>query len=168
MELQRRLKLEAISLGLCQQWQDEWGEPNTLQLIDKYKRGIDFCIEHDFPSVDVLRKEFDRAVLNENDIFVNDNIALNIDKGGRNIIINGDCEGVITISGYAVATIYVRHTSCVRVVMKDFARASISVYDKSQLTVNNRSYNRAFVYRYSSKAYVNEIGNIAVREIFNN
>lgn len=46
-DLSRTLLTQAVSLGLCTQWTEQWGEPDQQGLIDKYLHGIDFCIKKD-------------------------------------------------------------------------------------------------------------------------
>ena len=46
-------------MGLCKQWTSEWSDGSSRdELVDKFVRGLDFCIEHDWPSVDVMKRDF--------------------------------------------------------------------------------------------------------------
>lgn len=56
-ELSNTLKNRAILLGLCTEWTEGWGNPDKQGLIDKYLHGIDFCIKHDYPTVDFIEKK---------------------------------------------------------------------------------------------------------------
>ena len=51
--LNSELRGHAVSYGLCTQWQGDWQNNKSQQeLIGMYIRGIDFCIEHDYPTVE--------------------------------------------------------------------------------------------------------------------
>ena len=49
-DLSRTLLNQAITLGLCQPWQQAWGTPDQQGLIDKWLHGIDFAIKHNYPT----------------------------------------------------------------------------------------------------------------------
>lgn len=52
-----KMKNEAVSLGLCDKWQEEWTAQTTKEeMIEKFIRGQDFCIKHDWPSVSQIKK----------------------------------------------------------------------------------------------------------------
>ena len=63
------LRDRARELGLCNQWYKGWKKEESKQeLIDKYIRGIDFCIEHDYPKLDFVRAYFSKKILNSNGV----------------------------------------------------------------------------------------------------
>lgn len=132
------LKNEAISLGLCQQWQSQWdGSRNVAELAEMYKRGLDFCIKHNFPSNDFFCENFSENELYEQLIFVNSEIRVGFDVEAPSgtYVINGNCSGDLRFSGWGVATIYVRHESSVKIIASDFAKVFVRVYDDAQVEV---------------------------------
>ncbi|MBD5302373.1 MAG: hypothetical protein HDS16_05180 [Bacteroides sp.] len=132
--LSETLKQQAISLGLCQQWQRQWGDCNQQELIDKYKKGIDFCLEHQYPSNDFIKENFDRTLLHKNLIFVDEH--LNLDNAPNGIyVLNGDCSGVLHFREWTAATVYVRHTSNISIIAEDFAKVFVRVYDEAEVNV---------------------------------
>ena len=69
--LNSELRGHAVSYGLCTQWQGDWQNNKSQQeLIGMYIRGIDFCIEHDYPTVEYIKGNFDRSLLHQNHIFL--------------------------------------------------------------------------------------------------
>lgn len=58
MGLSERMRDEARGLGLCNQWYDEWGSASKADLARKFIDGLDFCIANDWPSVDVIKRDF--------------------------------------------------------------------------------------------------------------
>lgn len=71
--LNSELRGHAVSYGLCTQWQGDWQNNKSQQeLIGMYIRGIDFCIEHDYPTVEYIKGNFDRSLLHQNHIFVDE------------------------------------------------------------------------------------------------
>ena len=90
--LNSELRGHAVSYGLCTQWQGDWQNNKSQQeLIGMYIRGIDFCIEHDYPTVEYIKGNFDRSLLHQNHIFVDEPVI-----GGDNgvYVLNGKCSGL--------------------------------------------------------------------------
>lgn len=130
------LKREAIGLNLCAQWAEEWADDSDRQtLIDKYKKGIDFALLHDWPSNEFIKANFDRELLNRNLIFIDE--ALDLDNAPSGVyILNGECSGTIRLAPWAVATLYLRHDTNVCIEAGDFARVFVRLYDTADATVN--------------------------------
>ncbi len=132
--LNETLKRQAISLGLCKQWTEEWGDCDQQKLIDKYKKGIDFCIEHQYPSNEFIKANFDLALLHNNLIYVDEHISLVSAPSGI-YVLNGECTGTLRFREWAAATVYVRHTSKVSIIAEDFAKVFVRVYDEADVDV---------------------------------
>lgn len=128
------LKQEAVGLGLCKPWTEAWGECSQQELIDKFKTGLDFCLERNWPSTDFIKSNFDRALLNENQIFVDEHINLETAQSGI-YVINGECSGKLWFGEWAAATIFVRHKSNVTIIADDFAKVFVRVYDEADAEV---------------------------------
>ena len=59
MNVSDELKEKAISLGLCTPWQKRWQNEDKHSLCQMYIKGLDFCIDHDYPSCTYMKKHFD-------------------------------------------------------------------------------------------------------------
>lgn len=132
--LSETLKQQAISLGLCQQWQKSWGDCDQQQLIDKFKKGLDFCIKHQFPSNDFIRANFDAKLLADNQIYVDEHLSLRNAPNGV-YVLNGECSGTLHFNSWAAATVYVRHNSKVSIIAEDLAKVFVRVYDEAKVEV---------------------------------
>ena len=130
--LRETLKQQAVDLGLCRPWTEAWGDCDRQELIDKYKKGIDFCIDKQYPSNEFIKANFDRALLNANLIFVDEHIRLDDAPSGI-YILNGECSGSIRFAPWTAATVYVRHTSNVRIIAGDFAKVFVRLYDEAEV-----------------------------------
>lgn len=128
------LKQEAVSLGLCKQWTEAWGDCGQQELIDKLKKGIDFCLERNWPTPDFIKSNFDRDLLHANLIYVDEHIDLKDAPNGV-YVLNGECTGTLWFSSWAAATVYVRHNSNVTIIANDFAKVFIRVYDEANAEV---------------------------------
>ena len=132
--LSETLKQQAVDLGLCRPWTEAWGDCDRQELIDKYKKGIDFCIDKQYPSNEFIKANFDRALLNANLIFVDEHIRLDDAPSGI-YILNGECSGSIRFAPWTAATVYVRHKSNVTIIADDFAKVFVRVYDEADAEV---------------------------------
>ena len=100
-ELQERYKKEAVGLGLCKQWTDDWGTPDQIQLIDKFKRGLDFCIKHNWPTVEDIQKNFPDELLKSQGIYVSNGTSVNQEEvivmGAAKVIVKTSCPCDLTV-----------------------------------------------------------------------
>ena len=130
--LSETLKQQAVDLGLCHPWTEAWGDCDQQELIDKFVKGIDFCLERNWPTSDFIKANFDRTLLNANLIFVDEHISLDDAPSGI-YILNGECSGSIRFAPWTAATVYVRHTSNVRIIAGDFAKVFVRLYDGAEV-----------------------------------
>lgn len=135
-KLNEELRTQAIKNGLCAAWRHSWESDKTQQeLIDMYVKGIDFSLLHDWPSVNFIKANFDRELLNRNLLFVDEDIDLDNAPSGV-YVLNGECSGIIRLAPWAVATLYLRHNTNIRIIAGDFARVFVRLYDNADATVN--------------------------------
>lgn len=131
------LKCEAVERNLCAQWTAEWADNSDQQtLIDKFKKGIDFCLDRDWPSNDFIKANFDRNLLNANLIFVDEYVDMDMAPSGI-YILNGECSGRIRLAPWTAATIYVRHSSEITIVAEGFAKVFVRLYDEADAEVDS-------------------------------
>lgn len=129
--LSTTLKKQAVGLGLCKPWTEAWGDCDQQELIDKFKKGIDFCLDKNWPSSEFIKDNFDRGLLNANLIFIDEYIDMDMASSGI-YILNGECSGRIRFAPWTAATVYVRHTSNVRIVAGDFAKVFVRLYEEGE------------------------------------
>lgn len=129
------LKQQAVSLGLCHKWTEAWADNSGQQeLIDKFVKGIDFCLERDWPSNDFIKANFDRDLLNSNLVFIDEYVDMDMAPSGI-YILNGECYGRLSFAPWAAATVYLRHNSKVAVVASDFAKVFVRIYNEADVEV---------------------------------
>lgn len=158
-KLSERMKREAVKLGLCAQWTEEW-EKNTTKddMVDKFVRGLDFCIEHDWPSTEVMKKDFG-DVIHKHGVYVDERVTK---QNPSVMILNGHSDASVTCDGYAASDIHVRHTSRLRLSVTGMAVVYVRVYDKAEVDVECTDSAKCFVYRYSGTVVAK--GSTIVRE----
>lgn len=142
------LKEEAISLGLCEQWQGEWKETEDADgLIEKFVRGQDFCIKHDWPSVKYIAKHFTSDELHRNGVYLNEHVSgYNPDR--KTVILLGKCNAFIRVKDYQVLDIFVRHDSKLHLTTGFHARVSVNMYNDARVEASASDGSRVFIYQH--------------------
>ncbi len=158
MKVSKVLKEEAIKYGLCAAWAKDWGSPTKEQLVEMYITGLDFCIEHNYPSNEFIKENFGE-IAEHKGVFVDKKVHL---ENPETAILNGRCTGSIVLTGNVSRDIYVRHDSRVEIVVRDYALAFVRVFDNAHVILRNESGKRCFVYKKGGTATVS--GNVLVRE----
>ena len=155
------LRDRARQLGLCDQWYDQWDKEETKQeLIEKYLKGIDFCIKHDYPKPDFIRAYFPNSILVKNCIFLD---TLNVETSNLSrAVFLGKSNGRITYDGVKAGNIYLRHESELDVKATGGARVFIETYEGCRLNVEAKENSKVFVYRHGGEVHVS--GNVMVRD----
>lgn len=162
-KLNDELKNQAVAYGLCEQWTNDWNENrNKQELIEMWLRGIDFAIQHNYPTNDFIKANFSSELLKMNNIFVDCSV------GGVNLVhktvICGDCNGALLFNGFASCDIYVRHTSQIHIDASKFAKVFVNLYDDAEVTIKQRDIAKVYVYLHGSNCRVKYDGEVLVRE----
>lgn len=157
------LKAEAVGLGLCDKWRDEWSSGlDDGALVEKFKDGIDFCILHDWPSCAWVKEHFDSGLLAEHGVFVDDDLGNSVAEHKQaSYVLMGGCRGVLRFGGFDVATVYVRHRCDVEIVVDGLACVDVRVYDDAHVVVSGDSARAVRVYVYDAGSCSSR-GNVGV------
>lgn len=160
MNLSDRMKSEAASLGLCAQWTAEWEDKSSKDaMVEKFVKGIDFCIKHDWPSCDVMKRDFG-DVIHGHGVYVDEACHI-LNK--PIVVLNGSCDASITYDKYAVATVYVRHKSKLHIKVLGLAKVRVCAYDNASVRVECSQYAKCSVYLYGEHATHTGDGNVVDR-----
>lgn len=145
--LNKTLRDEAISLGLCAKWQRMWKDGwDRQELISRYKEGIDFCIKNNFPSNSFIKKNVDRDQLRRNAFLVDDEWSL---LNQRCVVMLGDSRSNIRYNGWNPGTVYIRHSSKANIVAKNMAFVIVHLFDEASIECNAEDKASIVVLRHS-------------------
>lgn len=163
-ELNKVLKARAVELGLCEKWRDEWEKEETKQeLIEKYLRGIDFCIQHDYPKLEFIREHFPKKLLEKNGVFINEEIGRRDDVAAKDtVVLLGKSKAELHYDGLSMGNLYVRHHSEVTIVARGWSRVFVECYEDSVVNVKAEDESKVFVYWHGGS--VESEGNVHVRD----
>lgn len=157
--LSDQLKGEAIDLGLCQQWQDEWRKNSSREeMAEKYVRGIDFAIKHNWPSNDFIKRLFG-DIMHNYGVYIDEEVNI-IDEW--KVILQGKCTGNIKVEKNTSLDIYARHDSDVIIEVSGNSVAFVSLYDNAHVKVICKDFAKAFIYLHGG-TYETE-GSVLVRD----
>lgn len=152
------MKAEAISLGLCKKWQDEWAENTTKEeLVKKYILGISFSLKHNFPSIEFIKREFGEIARSQG-IYCDEEISENNIKFA---VLNGNCY-MHSVTNNVASTIHVRHKSTLVLRVENGARAWIKAHDYANVYVITDSMSKALIRVYGD-CNVKVLGNVVVK-----
>lgn len=161
-DLNLLLKGQAEALGLCDKFREIWRDDFTRQdLISLYKRGIEFCLDYDFPNEDFIEANFDARLLEKNNIYTRKFGV--VDNGNGVYVCNGGSDGVLRFTGMDVATVYIRGGSHIRIIASDISKVFIDVLDESKVKVEQNNSAAVFIYKKSKAATLETSGKVMVR-----
>lgn len=159
-DLSKRMKKEAISLGLCEKWQNEWIDNTSKdEMAEKFVKGIDFCIKHDWPSAKFIKKNFG-DVIHRHGVYVDENFITD----SPTTILWGDCDGEIIVGRNETKTAYVKHNSKLRLHAGANSIVFISIYDNAELNITCDKTSKVFVYRYGGSVTYRNGDPVKIRE----
>jgi hypothetical protein len=144
--ISKELRSMARENGLCDKWFKEWDDDTTdEELFDKYKRGIDFSIDHEWITNDFIKSHWSKELLHRNGIFVDDKDVA-VESLNTTVIVNGDSDITLSYALYDFADIYVRHTSKVKVIARQGAKIFVNIYDEAEVTVDKDDTSKVYIY----------------------
>ena len=131
---------------LCAEWTKAWKDNTNIDgLLDKYIKGIDFCIKNDYPPLDFCRENFEKEDLHRHNIYLDEYVEIADASSGVWVFV-GDCEGEITFRDFSVGTIYLRHGSKIKVRTLGMSKVFVSLYDESEVEVEKLEYSTIKLY----------------------
>jgi hypothetical protein len=164
-KVNKELRNKAVSLGLCDTWQKKWVKDKTpQQLIDMYKKGIDFCLESNYPDNKFIKENFTKDILSKNNMFVDEDFyVLNPEN---DCVILGESQGKLIFDGYAVRDIYINGNADVEIEASDFAKIFVNVYDDAQVVVTQKKNSVIHVYKHGTGEILS-VGNVTINRKYN-
>ena len=165
MELVQQLKQDGIAKGLCQPWQNKLRDGVSMKrLVDLYVRGIDFCIKNDYPTLDFIRENF-KGKCEPYGVFV-DEQELDL-RNVPDVVLQGDCKGTLSYSGYSVCRAYIRHNSDATIKVYGNAYLTVDVFDNANLVLAVAGTNaRVLVNKYGDARV--ECSGVGIKVVFKN
>lgn len=126
----RHIIREAQNNGICAAWlQDMKGTDDTRQLFDMYIRGIDFCLQHEYPDMDTMRRY--QAAAQAAGIFV-DCDGMRTSNPARTVCL-GETVGLIKYDGHHAGAVYIKHGSSVTLVATGNSFVMVDIFDNASL-----------------------------------
>lgn len=161
--LNKTLKDEAISLGLCAQWTKAWREGwDRNRLISKYKEGIDFCMKHDFPTCQLIKENFSRDMLRDECVLVDDTWSM---LNPKIAVLQGKSFSTIRYNGWNAGTVYVRHTSHARIEAKNMTFVIVHLLNEAKVDCVATDKAKIVVLRHDENTALSSgTGNVVVKD----
>lgn len=154
MNKSQLLRNLARKAGLCDKWFSEWSDNESDDaLLDRYIKGIDFCIMHDYPSIPIIRSTFDDETLRKHNIFLDaKNVTVNSPQPVS--VFLGSSNAHVTASAFSVSDIYVRHNSKVHIHARGHSIVAVTVYDNAEIVATYEGQAKVFVYNKSKDSRI--------------
>lgn len=137
-----KLKQKAISLGLCEPFQESWDDKKYIEM---YKQGISWCLPRKYPSLEEMLP-YDKSLM-ESDIFNNKNVDLILTD--TTYILN-QCKGGVEINDYNVSGLYISLDSIIDVTVSDNSILTIECYDNSIVRLKVAENAKCTVWQYGN------------------
>lgn len=171
-ELSIKLREDARRIGLCDQWYGEWQDDTAKQeLINKYKRGLDFCIKHRWPSISFIKQHFEQDFLRHNGILVDDTRSYPVRDENRRLIyikeyvMLGKSNATIRYSFRPhMCNIWACDSSKVKVDVKYGAYMLIHLFDKAIADITTDLVSKVTVIRHSPNAKIKKEGMVTIKD----
>lgn len=159
--LGQKLKSQAESLGACEKGLNGLDKLNEQELINRYVHFIDFAIENNFPSNEFIKENFDKSLLEHNNIYVDAEFERR--NARQVVVIQGESKGVLLFDGMTTSDVYIRHDSEVTIDCSRLSKIFISVYDNAKIHVTQRDGASVYVYLHGENCSVDSDGEVMIR-----
>jgi uncharacterized Rossmann fold enzyme len=160
--LGQKLKSQAESLGACERGLNGLEKLNEHELINRYVHFIDFGIENNFPSNEFIKDNFDKSLLEHNNIYVDAEFERR--NARQVVVVQGKSVGRLLFDGFTTSDVYVRHNSEVDIDCSRMSKIFISVYDNAIVNVSQRDGASVYVYLHGDNCSVISEGEVMIRK----
>lgn len=136
MNIQEQLLQAGTALGMCEKFQKEWGNPDIKELCDKYFRGQDFCIEHNYPSLEWLNANL-RGKTMMYGILINEIASAISGEETKDYALLGRSE--LLLDAYHSCDITVRHDSVLKLRLMPGSFVYVTLLDNATLYISEKA-----------------------------
>lgn len=150
----KEIALEAKKKGICKEWFAGMLKMRGIKpLCEMYFTGSDWAMEHDFPSVDLLRRFIGNS--EKHGLFTDYTGEI---REMQNIALFGKSRAEIIAKAYDVKEIYIRHKSVVNIRAEDKAYLVINLLDEAKLHLECATSAKAVIYCYGKPENITSTG----------
>lgn len=136
METNRILLEQGKRLGMCDKFAGTWDSAKTKEeLVGMMYEGLDFCIEHHWPSNEFITQHFDEAFRRSVNVFVDDKYST---VNPRYSIALGDSTVTYRYNGWAIGIIHIRDDSTAKIFAKGKSHVIVHLYDRAHADIVER------------------------------
>ena len=136
-EIINQLFETAVSYGLCEDFKEKFKSDSSIKnLSDLYKRGFDFVLEHDYPSLPFMEEHL-KGKFRDYEIYISEKFE---EKNPKEVILNGSSNGFVECNGH-YSVVRVRHTSKVDIKCVNYAKMMVLLYDDGEVNIVEKSDN---------------------------
>lgn len=136
----KQLAKRAKEHGICTQWYNDLKNLEDKDaLVEMYIRGLDFCLEHDFPSNEFIRRNF-KGIMERHGVFLDEAVEL---VNPSKCVALGDTNGKVEATGFGVVEVWAKHDAALNIMARGNSFVMVDVYDAA--VVNVYAYDRAKV-----------------------
>lgn len=175
-DLSIKLREDARRLGLCDEWYGQWKDKTSQdKLCAMFKKGLDFCLKHKWPSKAFIKQNFTQEFLRNNGILVDDIRSFpERDNTTRRLIyikeyvLLGKSNATIRYSFRPhICNVWATDDSIVKVYVKYGAFIMIHLFDNAKADVTTDLVSNVMVIRHSSNCSVKKEGVVTIKDEFN-
>jgi len=144
----KTIKQKAVEVGLCKPYESEWQDDSNL--IERYIKGITFCMEKNFITLEDMKpfdaelvennvfndKDVDHLLTSDTYIYTSSRGKLEInDYNVSRVYSSMDSTLKITAKNNAILYIDAYHDSNIQIIVEDNAKVSVSQYNNSSIQI---------------------------------
>lgn len=161
-DLNKELRSQAISLGLCNEWQKMWeNDWSKEKMIERMYKGLDFCLEHHWPSNEFITNNFDTDFLRQNNIFVNDKYSV---INPKQSLILGNSDVTFRYNAWGNGSVHVRDNSSLKIFAKNRSFVLVHLYDNAYIEAKQSDKAKIVLIKHSDKVTIIAEKDIKIRE----
>ncbi len=165
MHIGKEIARQAEHFDICKEWKgDLMTTKDKERLIEMYLKGIDFCIAHDFPPLDFIRKNF-AGVMELHCIYVDSYFTLFQPK---KVVALGKSTGKVDIGGYGTCEVFARHNAKVLIQASDNAFVMVNVYDNAAVEVQARDKSKVCIHNHNATVNYHTTGEARIKLVNKN
>jgi len=161
-KLNSALRNDAISFGLCQQWQGDWkNDWNKEKMVDKFFEGMDFCLKYRYPTNQFIKDNFDLEFRRKSNVLVDDKYSL---LNPARALVCGNSTSTMRFNARNQGLIYVRDSSDIKILASGNAFVLVHVLDDACVRVEQKDNAKVVIINHSPDSVIIADSDVKVRE----